>query len=140
MKKDLEVLCFEMEAAGLMLDFPCLVVRGICDYADSHKNKIWQKYAAATAAAFAKELLYFTSAEQVRKEKPIVQVSGKHLLREDNQGLRKCKQISQSHTDFGNSNLLLYLEIAISPVIIAELGILPLDYVLTPFYLVVKNL
>lgn len=37
------VLCFEMEAAGLMNSFPCLVVRGICDYADSHKNKRWQK-------------------------------------------------------------------------------------------------
>lgn len=33
------VLCFEMEAAGLMNTFHCLVVRGICDYADSHKNK-----------------------------------------------------------------------------------------------------
>lgn len=50
-------LCFEMEAAGLMNDFPCLVIRGICDYADSHKNKRWQNYAAATAAAYAKELL-----------------------------------------------------------------------------------
>jgi ankyrin repeat protein/nucleoside phosphorylase len=51
------VLCFEMEAAGLMNHFPCLVIRGICDYADSHKNKSWQPYAAATAAACAKELL-----------------------------------------------------------------------------------
>jgi nucleoside phosphorylase len=51
------VLCFEMEAAGLMNNFPCLVIRGICDYADSHKNKRWQPYAAATAAAYAKELL-----------------------------------------------------------------------------------
>jgi len=51
------VLCFEMEAAGLMNSFPCLVIRGICDYADSHKNKKWQPYAAATAAAYAKELL-----------------------------------------------------------------------------------
>ena len=51
------VMCFEMEAAGLMNDFPCLVVRGICDYADSHKNKKWQPYAAATAAACAKEIL-----------------------------------------------------------------------------------
>ena len=51
------MLCFEMEAAGLMNNFPCLVVRGICDYADSHKNKQWQPYAAATAAAYAKELL-----------------------------------------------------------------------------------
>jgi len=51
------ILCFEMEAAGLMNSFPCLVVRGICDYADSHKNKRWQPYAAATTAACAKELL-----------------------------------------------------------------------------------
>jgi nucleoside phosphorylase len=51
------VLCFDMEAAGLMNSFPCLVIRGICDYADSHKNKRWQPYAAATAAACAKEVL-----------------------------------------------------------------------------------
>ncbi|KIN07086.1 hypothetical protein OIDMADRAFT_70982, partial [Oidiodendron maius Zn] len=51
------VICFEMEAAGLMDNFRCLVIRGICDYADSHKNKIWQPYAAATAAAFARALL-----------------------------------------------------------------------------------
>ena len=39
--KEFGVLCFEMEAAGLMDNFPCLVIRGICDYADSHKNKQW---------------------------------------------------------------------------------------------------
>jgi nucleoside phosphorylase len=52
-----DVLCFEMEAAGLMNHFNCLVIRGICDYADSHKNKIWQGYAAMVAAAYAKDLL-----------------------------------------------------------------------------------
>lgn len=46
-----------MEAAGVLGEYPCVVVRGICDYADSHKNKGWQNYAAATAAAYAKELL-----------------------------------------------------------------------------------
>jgi nucleoside phosphorylase len=51
-----KVICFEMEAAGLMDNFPCLVIRGICDYADSHKNKKWQPYAAAVAAAYAKKL------------------------------------------------------------------------------------
>ncbi|KAF2191308.1 purine and uridine phosphorylase [Zopfia rhizophila CBS 207.26] len=51
------VLCFQMKAAGLMNDFPCLVIRGICDYADSHKNKAWQPYVAATTAACAKEIL-----------------------------------------------------------------------------------
>jgi nucleoside phosphorylase len=57
LRREIDVLCFEMEAAGLMDSFPCLVIRGICDYADSHKNKCWQAYAAATAAAYAKELL-----------------------------------------------------------------------------------
>lgn len=57
LKEELNVLCFEMEAAGLMDTFPCLVIRGICDYSDSHKNDCWQKYAAGTAAAYAKELL-----------------------------------------------------------------------------------
>ncbi|RVD81536.1 uncharacterized protein DFL_009396 [Arthrobotrys flagrans] len=51
-------LCFEMEAAGLMDQFPCLVIRGICDYSDSHKNDEWQRYAAANAAAYAREILY----------------------------------------------------------------------------------
>jgi nucleoside phosphorylase len=59
------VLCFEMEAAGLLNTFPCLVIRGICDYADSHKNDQWQSYAAATAAAYAKELLHIIPAEDV---------------------------------------------------------------------------
>ncbi|GJP88347.1 hypothetical protein AnigIFM59636_003606 [Aspergillus niger] len=52
------VLCCEMEAAGLMnTKFPCLVIRGISDYADSHKNEIWMKYAAAAAAQYARDLL-----------------------------------------------------------------------------------
>ncbi|KAK7228087.1 hypothetical protein V2G26_000257 [Clonostachys chloroleuca] len=59
------VLCFEMEAAGLMNNFPCLVIRGISDYADYHKNDIWQPYAAATAAAFAKNLLSIVHAHEV---------------------------------------------------------------------------
>lgn len=54
---DLGALCFEMEAAGLMDNLQCLPIRGICDYSDSHKNKDWQHYAAAVAAAYARELL-----------------------------------------------------------------------------------
>jgi nucleoside phosphorylase len=71
MDRDFGALCVEMEAAGLMNDFPCIVIRGICDYADSHKNDMWQKYAATTAAAFAKELLWYISPEQTSLEKPI---------------------------------------------------------------------
>jgi hypothetical protein len=55
--RELGILCFEMEAGGLMDNFPCLVIREINDYADSHKNKQWQGHAPATAAAYAKELL-----------------------------------------------------------------------------------
>jgi hypothetical protein len=61
------IICFEMEAAGLMDNFPCLVIRGICDYSDTHKNKNWQPYAAATAAAYAKELLGVIPSIQVDK-------------------------------------------------------------------------
>lgn len=57
LRRNYHILCFEMEAAGLMNDFPCLVILGICDYSDTHKHKLWQRYAAATAAAYAKELL-----------------------------------------------------------------------------------
>jgi nucleoside phosphorylase len=52
-----DILCFEMEAAGIATEISCLVIRGISDYADSHKNDKWQGYAAAAAAGCAKELL-----------------------------------------------------------------------------------
>jgi nucleoside phosphorylase len=66
-----DVLCFEMEAAGLMNHFPCLVIRGICDYADSHKNKEWQGYAAMAAAAYTKDLLCRIVPRQMEAEKKI---------------------------------------------------------------------
>ncbi|RGP55653.1 hypothetical protein FSPOR_11992, partial [Fusarium sporotrichioides] len=74
------VLCFEMEAAGLMNDFPCVVVRGICDYADSHKNDKWQGYAAMTAAAYAKELLEEIPITTVKEQARIVDIENKGQL------------------------------------------------------------
>ncbi|KAK8022035.1 hypothetical protein PG993_012802 [Apiospora rasikravindrae] len=73
LSKDLggNILCVEMEAAGLMDSFPCIVVRGICDYADSHKNDAWQEHAAAVAAAFAKELLGHIQASEVEHERTV---------------------------------------------------------------------
>ena len=56
-----------MEAAGLIDSFPYLVIRGIYDYSDSHKSKLWQEYAAATAAAYAKELLSVISPGEVQR-------------------------------------------------------------------------
>ncbi|KAH7150383.1 nucleoside phosphorylase domain-containing protein [Dactylonectria estremocensis] len=67
------VLCFEMEAAGLMYHFPCLVIRGICDYSDSYKNKSWQGYAAMKATAYAKDLLARTPPNKIENERTINQ-------------------------------------------------------------------
>lgn len=69
-------LCVEMEAAGLMNSFPCLVIRGICDYADRHKNDEWHQYAAMTAAAYTKEFLYWISPARASQQIPIQDITG----------------------------------------------------------------
>ncbi|KAL2138812.1 hypothetical protein VTI28DRAFT_6195 [Corynascus sepedonium] len=51
------LIAFEMEGAGVWDSFPCVMIKGACDYADSHKSKAWQRYAAATAAACTKAFL-----------------------------------------------------------------------------------
>lgn len=51
------VIAFEMEGAGVWDEVPSIVVKGVCDYADCHKNKRWQNFAAATAASTAKAIL-----------------------------------------------------------------------------------
>ncbi|KAL2808195.1 hypothetical protein BJX63DRAFT_424829 [Aspergillus granulosus] len=53
------LIAFEMEGAGLWDENPCVVIKAVCDYADSHKNKNWQHFAAATAASATKALLDF---------------------------------------------------------------------------------
>ncbi|KAJ4854223.1 phosphorylase superfamily domain-containing protein [Trichoderma breve] len=63
------VIAFEMEGAGIWGEIPCIIVKGVCDYADSHKNKRWQDFAAATAAAAAKALLHrYPKTEKTRYE------------------------------------------------------------------------
>ncbi|RAH45323.1 pfs domain-containing protein, partial [Aspergillus brunneoviolaceus CBS 621.78] len=57
LRDDLGILGVNIEAAGVAGMVSCLVIHGVCDYADSHKNKRWQPYAAATAAAYMKELV-----------------------------------------------------------------------------------
>lgn len=53
------VIGYEMEGAGICDHFPCIVIKGVCDYADSHKGKEWQLYAAANGAAAAKTFLEY---------------------------------------------------------------------------------
>ncbi|OHW96525.1 phosphorylase superfamily protein [Colletotrichum incanum] len=52
-----DLIAFEMEGAGVWEEIPCIIVKAVCDYADSHKNKKWQHFAAATAASTTKALL-----------------------------------------------------------------------------------
>ncbi|KAL5043564.1 hypothetical protein BDW71DRAFT_216189 [Aspergillus fruticulosus] len=49
-----KVIRFEMEGAGVWDNVPCIIIKGVCDYANSHKSKVWQAYAAATGASVAK--------------------------------------------------------------------------------------
>ncbi|KAK9849299.1 hypothetical protein MYU51_014545 [Penicillium brevicompactum] len=99
-----ECLCFEMEAAGLMNHFPCLVIRGICDYVDSHKNDRWQRYAAATAAAYGKDLLGYVPMKGLQESEKAIdilhsvsrEVQSVHVIAKDiNQELQDQK--SSSH-------------------------------------------
>ncbi|KAL3436907.1 nucleoside phosphorylase domain-containing protein [Aspergillus tetrazonus] len=53
------IVGFEMEGAGVWDNISCIIIKGVCDYADSHKNKAWQAYAAATGAAAAKSFLEY---------------------------------------------------------------------------------
>ncbi|KAL7817011.1 purine and uridine phosphorylase [Trichoderma aethiopicum] len=69
------IIAFEMEGAGVWEEIPCIVVKGVCDYADCHKNKKWQNYAAVTAAAASKAILErYIQTERV--ERPIKPESG----------------------------------------------------------------
>ncbi|KAL4744260.1 hypothetical protein BDW72DRAFT_199784 [Aspergillus terricola var. indicus] len=54
-----KVIGFEMEGAGVWDNVPCIIIKGVCDYADSHKSKVWQAYAAATGASAAKAFLEY---------------------------------------------------------------------------------
>ncbi|KAL6820195.1 hypothetical protein J3E69DRAFT_341379 [Trichoderma sp. SZMC 28015] len=95
LRQETEALCFEMEAAGLMMDFPCIVVRGICDYADSHKNDAWQGYAALAAASYAKELLSYVPAGHVSQEKLVIEMY--HQVSNATEELQRLAQQRERH-------------------------------------------
>ncbi|KAJ5430460.1 hypothetical protein N7491_007476 [Penicillium cf. griseofulvum] len=88
---ELGAICLEMEAAGLMDNFPCIVIRGICDYADSHKNKRWQRYAAGCAAAYAKELLYKVPATELAAGSLVTELLQEEI-QEMHQDIKTIKQ------------------------------------------------
>ncbi|KIX02499.1 uncharacterized protein Z518_08440 [Rhinocladiella mackenziei CBS 650.93] len=104
LRRDASALCVETEAAGLMNILPCLVVRGICNYADSHKNDIWHPYAAATAAAFTKELLLYVSTDQTDHEEPISESLGHIQQYIEYQEPFQCQEAMEQTRD--NSRML----------------------------------
>lgn len=82
MQLERDSICIETEAAGIMNCFPCLVICGICDYADSHSNERWQSYASLAAVAYMTELLHNISPQQVRTLSPPrdIEIEGKHSI------------------------------------------------------------
>ncbi|KAK4064957.1 uncharacterized protein Triagg1_8773 [Trichoderma aggressivum f. europaeum] len=89
-----DVKCFETEAAGLMNHFPCLVIRGICDYSDSHKNEEWRGYAAMVAAMYTKDLLHQIAPNRVEAEKKIGD-----LLSDYRDIAREHRDVAKEHLD-----------------------------------------
>ncbi|KAE8413588.1 purine and uridine phosphorylase [Aspergillus pseudocaelatus] len=64
------VIGFEMEGAGVWDNISCIIIKGVCDYADSHKSKYWQAYAAATGASAAKTFLeYWTPTHREERKR-----------------------------------------------------------------------
>ncbi|OJJ08873.1 hypothetical protein ASPVEDRAFT_145302 [Aspergillus versicolor CBS 583.65] len=55
--KEEQVIAFEMESAGTWDYVPTVVIKSVADYADCHKSKEWQGYAAVVAAACTKAVL-----------------------------------------------------------------------------------
>ncbi|KAH2907054.1 hypothetical protein KXW25_006079 [Aspergillus fumigatus] len=98
-----DCICFEMEASGLMNHFPCLVIRGICDYADSHKNDRWQRYASASAAAYAKELLAYVPVTEVQETKRVLEVL--QLVQQQIDSVRQTTVATKATTDSIRSDL-----------------------------------
>ncbi|KAE8319024.1 hypothetical protein BDV41DRAFT_285697 [Aspergillus transmontanensis] len=68
--KDEDVAGFDMEGAGVWDELPCIIIKGVCDYADSHKDKKWQAYAAATGASSAKAFLRYWNPASSEGAKP----------------------------------------------------------------------
>ncbi|KIX05301.1 uncharacterized protein Z518_06173 [Rhinocladiella mackenziei CBS 650.93] len=97
LRDEFNAFCVEMEAAGLMNEFPCLVIRGICDYADLHKNDGWHPYAAMAAAAYAKEFLQYITPARACQEQPIQNVLG--LLDEIRHSAQAQLEATQAQTE-----------------------------------------
>jgi hypothetical protein len=73
------IIAFETEGAGALNEVPCIVVKGICDYADGHNSKTWQDFATATSAAVTKAIL------------------GRYIVRDGDRGSARIDSMALSH-------------------------------------------
>jgi hypothetical protein len=92
------VIAFEMEGAGVWESFPSsLVIKGICDYADSHKSKVWQNYAAATAAAVTRGFLEnWNTGMEFQFDCYLIEVCLKYMLvLKSSQTVQNCPQLGE---------------------------------------------
>ncbi|KAB8255441.1 hypothetical protein BDV32DRAFT_130723 [Aspergillus pseudonomiae] len=103
-----DAICFEMEAASIMDEIPCLIVRGICDYADTHKQDIWHYYAAAVAAAYCKALLRKVDHQEVEETTSIkALITGVGKLAEEVNEIRDSQSATQNTIDSMDRRMLL---------------------------------
>ncbi|KAL5869725.1 hypothetical protein ACKVWH_010505 [Pyricularia oryzae] len=102
-------ICIEMEAAGVDTSAPCLVIRGISDYSDTHKNDLWKPYAAGQAAVFARTLLGTIQPNDIRSA-AIYRNSGLARLLKDLDLVRRLKSTGGKHDDNGNDDFQLALQ------------------------------
>jgi nucleoside phosphorylase len=73
--KQKNVIAFKMKGAGIWDEMPCVMVKDVCDYADCHKHKKWQNFAAAMAAAAAKAILErYTQTDRKKPEAGLFEI------------------------------------------------------------------
>lgn len=99
-----DIICLEMEAAGLMNSLPVAVIRGICDYADSHKNDLWQPYAAAVAAAYARGLLDAFGSNETTPSENTMHVIGTQAYAHETMRLPKPQVVAISTVPFARDS------------------------------------
>ncbi|KAH8121751.1 hypothetical protein FP744_10002250 [Trichoderma asperellum] len=100
------LFCIEMEAAGLMNDFPCVVIRGICDYADSHANDKWQNYAAAVAAACAKTYLGVVPEYEIHRLQPVPASITSSIIHNSRENAASSSPPVLAPKNFGNAEVV----------------------------------
>ncbi|TLD14369.1 uncharacterized protein PgNI_02690 [Pyricularia grisea] len=75
--EEANIQCFKIKATGILNRFPYLIIRGICDYADTHINKNWQRFAAMAAATYTYDFLSSIPPKAIKAEKQLVEVINK---------------------------------------------------------------